>query len=508
MKAVHETVIKDIVDIFNDIKNSKITDLISNARNNKKSIRSIAQSSSNFTLTYPCLVSDSLDITSASMISKATERKNAQMLQLVLGAYQQQKIEAGKEFDPIEYLQQFHKNLNISYVSTDDIFDTMDMIIKKVHESSGMVVNTTDCIISEAQQIKYLQENSTIDTELPDMFSESSVARFKINNRYGRIDVFNENNGNPERLDRTEWTRTLKDSHPNAGQEDPFDVPTDADIKTQRFYYNKTKEERDAEKHNWEKTDRINKQNSDRVKDANDLIKIINTKQQTAQSRIATQLQNADVKKANELIGTPIMVTVHVVNDQGLLDPVTFLIAIKSKMYPLSSKDIIQRIINKNKDRNFFGKLIKVATGEISFVRDFLLAVDKAKLDSMSQSVKGNSSKLWRVLERMATKSKLSRTFGKQNEYMAITTLVISQEEVEYIKRYANMDMTNENIARGIIDAYNLLCLVIVDETNECAKFLYNADQELFEELSFNQLEREATDGSYKKMVNLITKMK
>ena len=310
-------------------------------------------------------------------------------------------------------------------------------------------------------------------------------------------------------MDRTEWTRTLKDSHPNSnGMENEYDVPTDADIKTQRFYYNKTKEERDAEKHNWEKTDRINKQNSDRVKDANDLIKIINTKQQTAQSRIATQLQNADVKKANELIGTPIMVTVHVVNDQGLLDPVTFLIAIKSKMYPLSSKDIIQRIINKNKDRNFFGKLIKVATGEISFVRDFLLAVDKAKLDSMSQSVKGNSSKLWRVLERMATKSKLSRTFGKQNEYMAITTLVISQEEVEYIKRYANMDMTNENIARGIIDAYNLLCLVIVDETNECAKFLYNADQELFEELSFNQLEREATDGSYKKMVNLITKMK
>ena len=569
MQYIHETIIKDIVDIIGQVKDIKgIEDLIKRNKNGRN-MKSIAQASSNLTLTYPCLVSNGLSIEAAGMISKAMERKNAQMLQLLLGAWQSYTLTGNEKFDPITYLKQFHSNLNVdANITVDSVFDTVDKVIK-LAESAGMC---TDAVtpLTESQMVTYLKESSFIEKTLPDSISENSVGSYKIksNTKIGGIDVIQErtyhanglgfgdldyprdatgnayfsnptrtnHNGGVEYMDSDDDlmqfannrarlqgqnitnARNANSMHYDANREtrdrDNYNYQrsqrqstqkqytdvTDADERNQKFAYNQSKERREQDRNARE----IEKNNRD-ARSAS--IKDLQMQQQTTQGSIA-QLQNVDVKKANELVGTPIMVTVHVCNDKGSIDPISFLIAVKSKMYPLDSKDIVQRIITKNKDRNFFGKLIKVATGEISFVRDFLFAIDQVKLDSLSQSRKGSSSKMWRVLERMALKSKVTRALGKNNDYLAITTLVISQEEVEYIKKYANMNMEQEGLARSILDAYNLLCLVIVDETNETAKFIFNTGQDLFEELSFNQLEREASDGSYRKMVNLISKIK
>ena len=583
MSVIHETVIKTIVDILSDLKEVKGSSLEQLGKNfkNGRSMKSIAQASNELTLTYPCLVSNTLSIESCSMISKAMERKNAQMLQLLLGAWQSQSLNAGEEFNPIAYLKQYHNNLNIDYnVTVDSALDTVDKIIKLTEEAGFNVEKAP--VITESEQIKILKENRNREINLPDSINESPIVNYKVKKINGRLDIVQErtnfsrdlgyddthypsgrypyptttrrdSNGdyyedmmvsddelNNFAYNRTRALSSIEDRQYNTQQRqrtsnsDEYgnDDVTDTDIRNQNFARNKqsmefsrNKEGREQAYHD-KQMEKIkddirfnrNKEGREQSKELRDIekhnasmrsgrIKDTLTMQQLSQGGIA-QLQNVDVKKANELVGTPIMVTVHIARGEGQIDALSFLIAVKSKMYPLESKDIINRIINKNKDKNFFGKLIKVATGEISFVKDFLFAIDGAKLDALSQSRKGSSSKLWRVLERTALKSKVTRALGKNNDCMSISTLVISQDEVEYIKKYANIDMDKEQYARVILDAYNLLCLVIVDETNEVAKFLFNTGQDLFEELSFNQLEREATDGSYKKMVNLITKMK
>jgi hypothetical protein len=58
------------------------------------------------------------------------------------------------------------------------------------------------------------------------------------------------------------------------------------------------------------------------------------------------------------------------------------------------------------------------------------------------------------------------------------------------------------------MESYNLMCFVIVDEVNEYAKFLFDTGEDSFETLSFSSLERESSDSTYKKVVNLMTKMK
>ena len=44
-------------------------------------------------------------------------------------------------------------------------------------------------------------------------------------------------------------------------------------------------------------------------------------------------------------------------------------------------------------------------------------------------------------------------------------------------------------------------------EAKNVAKFIFDQDEPSWETISFNQLERESSDGSYKKIVNLMTKV-
>ena len=51
------------------------------------------------------------------------------------------------------------------------------------------------------------------------------------------------------------------------------------------------------------------------------------------------------------------------------------------------------------------------------------------------------------------------------------------------------------------------MCIVIANESTDVASFLYDTGDDNFEKLTFSNLEREASDNGYKKIVNLLTKM-
>jgi hypothetical protein len=46
-----------------------------------------------------------------------------------------------------------------------------------------------------------------------------------------------------------------------------------------------------------------------------------------------------------------------------------------------------------------------------------------------------------------------------------------------------------------------------MNEATEVVSILYDTGDDNYERLTFSNLEREASDSSYKKMVNLLTKM-
>ena len=416
-RTIHETIIRDILDVVHDVKDS---DGLEGILNRDRSIKSIADASKNLTIVFPCIVPTSLSIDSASMVVKAQERKAVNMLQLLFAASNITDAEDG-----LDYIKNFHTNMKIDdSMSVDSLIDALDTFVIK-----------NESMTYEAKE-KYRQISEDVKLNLnyflPEPVSESSLNVFKV-----RKDI----NGNTTIYEARE--------------------PSAKDV-------------------------------IGAIKDGAEIFQ--------------KQLVPSDVKKANELVPTT-MVIQFISTSNGEAIPTQMLVGVKAKMYPVDSMDIVNRISLKYKDNNNLIKFIRSTTREISFFRDFLFAIDKAKIDALSQSKRGSSSPLWKILERRSKKSRIRRILGQPNDASAITTLIVSQEEVEYLKKSESIDLENPKVARSIMESYNFMSLVIVDESMEVAKFIYDTGDDVYESLAFSSLERESNDSSTKKIVNLMTKM-
>ena len=230
------------------------------------------------------------------------------------------------------------------------------------------------------------------------------------------------------------------------------------------------------------------------------------------------QVLDSDYKKANELMPTSLVVNFKAykdTDDEGnklsapiVHDYTNAIVGVKAKLYPVGSDDIVTHIADKAQSKNWLTNFFRATTRETSFMKDFVLAIDKAKIDAMSLSTrKSTSDKMWKVLERRATVSRLKRAMRDNNSSAAITTLVVSQEEVEYLRKNNLADLERVSTVLGLFDSLNLMCICIVDESLEVAKFIYDEEDPTWETISFTHLERESSDNTYKRVVNLMTKV-
>lgn len=222
------------------------------------------------------------------------------------------------------------------------------------------------------------------------------------------------------------------------------------------------------------------------------------------------QILPSDVKKANELAPLAMIVNFTTVNSStGRAVPVeNVVIGIKARFIPVDSDDIINHLLTKLEDKNFIIQLIRATTREISFFKDFVLAIDNAKIEALANSKRGSANPMWKVLERRAAMSRLNRFVGvRGNNANAITTLVVSQEEIDYVKKNHGKNFDSIKTINTLLDAYNLMGFAIADESLEVVKFKFDDGENFFETLAFSSLEKEASDNSYKKIVNLMTKL-
>lgn len=448
--VIHETVIRDIVDIVNDVKNA---DELKGIRGRGQSFKSIAQASNNLTLVFPVVVSKNMNIENASMVTKAIERKAVSMLQMLFSA-----ISITDNDNGIEYIKKFHNNLKLDdNLTVDGFMDALDKFI----------ISNESFMISDMELYNKAKEDLVnLSYVLPDNINEEySINDFKVKRQvYGEQSVV---------LEKKKMEVEVPQPNINVDLSGLGTTVKNTFGRDRGGFGDKQS---------------------------------INYKQLADQQDLfRNQLLTSDVKKANELV--PTMMTVNFITtgyDENIASQMV--IGVKAKMYPVDSVDMLNRIVIKNQDNNGLLKLVKATTREISFVRDFLLAIDKAKVDALSQSKRGSSSKMWKILERRSLKSKIRRHLGMVNDASAITTMVITQEEVEYLKKTENINVEDPKIIRPIMEAYNLMGFCIVDESVEVSKFIFDTGNDIYESVSFSHLEKESGDGSYRKVLNLMTK--
>ena len=210
------------------------------------------------------------------------------------------------------------------------------------------------------------------------------------------------------------------------------------------------------------------------------------------------QILNGDIKKANDMMPTMMVINFWVNNSEDGKQSIagSAVIGVKAKLQYVPSKEMVERIVVKNKDKNGLFNFIRSTTREISFFKDFLFAVDKAKIDAGSKA-----SPIWKILERRAAKSKYNRWFGTQNDASAITSLVISMDTVKALQDYDMSCNTREVL--DIMDAYNLMAFFICDEIKERVISMYDDGSRQFEVLSYSMLEKD-DKSDYKKIINLL----
>ena len=457
-RQLHETVVKDIVDVIGDIKDFDQIDWI----NNKNSTGSIAKRASNLVLVFPVIVSNALSMETAMIINKAIERKCCSLLQILFSSMQ-----FANSDNLIDYLRKFHTNLDLkSGMDLDEFLDIMDKMVDE-----GTV------IVNKEMYEAIKEDMHNIDYHLSTDFNPISINDYKIvNNYFGESSVVCEANS------RNLNTGIYDDKDLIAAMNRSINKRVDKSI-TKAFKKGIT----------------VNNNNNIGKADRNMSAK-------DATDYFSKQLLDNDIKKANELMPTTMVVNFISTSDDGRnSERVTGVIGVKAKMYPVDSMDICNRLSSKIKDRNGLFNLVRASTREISFFKDLAFAIDKAKLDAVYMASDSNNARMFKVLERRAAKNKFSRLI-KKNDASAITSLVLSQYEVEYLKQM-NINMEKSYNARSILDAYNLMDIVIADESLEIAKFIFDDGDGVYEALTFDALEKQSNDNTYKKVVNLVSKI-
>ena len=471
--CIHETVLKSILDLYDDIKRYKNSDLACSKGPMSNGATSIASATSNYTLVFPVICSRGISVEAASMVSKALEKNDVTMLQRLFAAHQVVQAK-DKSIDLDSYLGMFHKNISTKNASLNDVFEIMDRV------SESAAINKLDI-----QTIR--EDMKNIDYRLPDSISEAS-----LNNFYIRNNIIFEGAATPDK--------------------------TALDAEYAQFRNNNMRGDkaREIEKHNldteysrFRNSNMVADKQQERLKNNLDAERVKADINKNSTEYFKNQVITSEYKKANELMPTMMTVNFRVETDKNnVIDFKSALVGVKAKLYPIGSEDIIKHITDKTNSRNWITNFFRASTREISFLKDFLFAIDKAKIDALSFSERnGTSDKMWKVLERRATLSRLKRSMRQNNDVGAITTLCVSQEEVEYLRKYESIDLEKVSVINGLFASYNLMCVCIVDESLEVAKFIYDEADPMWETISFTHLEREAADNSYKKVVNLMTKM-
>ena len=548
MEYLTETSVGDllkVIDAFGEVLKttpekgkSKLGTIIKNSGRGTNYKGSITSQANKLCMTFPVICSNTITPTTASMISKAIERKCTLMLHQIFAA---DILVAGEGTGGIEQkINSVYTGIDFDTLSVDDLIKITDRvegktasffeateIVNEVAELSKKKVNlgTYESSVNENSVSTYMLDKNGYAKVDPEMIIQevTKADKAKTNKDYinklydelrGTIDGGLDKNDaidkaikiSKEIRDRTGFDFRVEDqiNARNLNQANIDKILADIENNKKRLDMEIEKNQRERDREARE----IGRDARDKAEYAARMRAAGSADLAARNDQFKKALMDTDVKKVNELVPSLLIVNYAVTVKDG--EPITSsaIVGVKTRVIALDSFQILDKLASKNKDKSGLVKFIKATTGEIKFIKDFVLAIDKAKVDALSRSKRGSANPIWRVLERRAALNNLRKALNQKNDASPITTLVVTQEEVDYLRKTAGMELDNVNTANYIINAFNLMGLCIVDETTEVAKFLFDGEFNQFDTYAFGTLEREASGdgGMYKKVINLMAK--
>ena len=496
------------LDAITDIANSTYDD-IKNARKKNQSTYmygSISRYAKKLTMTFPVICDNTVPIKTAQLISKAHEKNLVSLFEMLFASMSLNGTNG------IEILGSIHKNIDST--SIDDIIDNIE---KAVGEAGYPLTRAelADVITEMVYDLKYNQKvlpvESLSEKSLNDYIVRKSpysgtvvmeAGKNSYNDGYnkGYIDGKKYQQNSTSDQYTKEKSRREKDQESRNSAEYYGKSPESGKEKRSREQREKEREE--------DRLQRTTEREQDRKQREKERSEDVRQKEAERNFRLMqSRVKDVDYKKANELQPSVLTVQFSVDNGKdGVAEYKTFNAGIKSRLVGSDPMEIVERISATKSNKLTFKDLIRATTGEISLVKDFIMATKQAKINAKNAAKRGETAKMWNLLSARSKKNVVAGKGLKSNEANAITTLLISQETVNYIDNQYKINLESPKEASKIMADYNLLAIVIADEANETAKFLYDGNNS-FELLSYDALSKEQKDDrNYNRAINLINK--
>ena len=470
-------ILKDLItDVLDAADGTEIGKFVSKKN---PSIKSITRANKDLTMTFPVMVSNTVDPASAQLVSRALERKFVTLTQMLLSA-----ISITSSKDAIDHLKNVHSNLDLS-----GLFDVDDYLAVSQEATANHIFDATEIkAVYEAFRQERLRAkplnhlHEFLSKDVTDAIAkQSSVAK---------------------NLNIKQWNGLSDDDKARVMRH--YNSPTVTQNKDLERQLRAADQERNRLTNNFARSRAMQNRRINAVQADNDALQDrIDDLTAVRTNGISHLAKDQDYKKANELQPTLLQIQFISTNDNN--DPITVdaYVGIKTKIYCVDSADIANHIVSKRSYNFSLYNLIKATSGEIEFWRDFVFAIKKAKIDAVSNTHRGSSSKLWKVLERRALASKINRFMSARNDATAITTLMVSAYDVEMLRKMEDIDISDSRVARKLMDDYNLVGIVIVDDSTESAKIIFDTGDDEYEPYTFKTLKRD-DKMDYKQMIQLL----
>lgn len=485
------------------------------ANKSEYSYSSIAKAASKLIAVFPVLTSRTVSFDTARMTSKYIEQISCQFFMFAL---QQANISNAK--DGIAYLRQFHQNLNMGDDNTDAVIAAMqswiDAYTKGTQESTTFADALNNEVLSEAMVDPFMMQSDDVKISASDMrelmhaMQESANIQFydtKLNPLSIDDYVVREFAGGDYRVAVSPYIlneakankKKAKNSYDENKEQHRHEEEMNKILNDRMKTYQKAQSERDKQDAENEKQQKEDQKAAAKENDWRNA----NLKGD------ARFLKDQDIKKMNDAVPSILIVKFYQKNNNDGVSGVAteFLIGIKSKVVPITTAEILRRIMNDNKDGQKFLKFMRVITGELK-ASDVLLGLSRITDDVKSYKVKGARGDIWTLLQNRAVAAKEQVRSGKHNDFSAITTVLISQQDADELYREENFDINDPKNAIHFMQSYNLMGFVIADDSNEVLHLLLDNGSKNFEDISYRMLERETQDSTYKKLINLMAASK
>lgn len=486
------------------------------ANKSEYSYSSIAKAASKLIAVFPVLTSRTVSFDTARMTSKYIEQISCQFFMFAL---QQANISNAK--DGIAYLRQFHQNLNMGDDNTDAVIAAMqswiDAYNKGTQESTTFADALNNEVLSEAMVDPFMMQSDDVKISASDMrdlmhvMQESANIQFydtKLNPLSIDDYVVREFAGGDYRVTVSPYIlneakankKKAKNSYDENKEQHRHEEEMNKIYNDRMKTYQKAQSERDKQDAENEKQQKEDQKSTSRDNDWRDADRM--------HSNTAI-LKDQDIKKMNDAVPSILIVKFYQKNSNDAVSGVAteFLIGIKSKVVPITTAEILRRIMNDNKDGQKFLKFMRVITGELK-ASDVLLGLSRITDDVKSYKVKGARGDIWTLLQNRAVAAKEQVRSGKHNDFSAITTVLISQQDADELYREENFDINDPKNAIHFMQSYNLMGFAIADDSNEVLHLLLDNGSKNFEDISYRMLERETQDSTYKKLINLMAASK